>query len=110
MKRFAILSLIICMMLASGALSSCSGTGGSGSGAGSGNAESGNDEIITDEDAMRIALERVPGATKENLTRFEMSLDEGHWLYEGEIVYKGIEYDFEIEAHNGNILKWEIDN
>ena len=107
MRKKKLLSLIICMMLASVALmSSCSVFGG-GSKAESNNHRS--SEIISEEEATKIALARVPGAEESNVESFEMEQDDGHWIYHGTIVYKGVEYDFEIEACNGNILLWEMD-
>ena len=107
-KKVALLTAAV--MLLAGALSSCGIFGPAGGSDNSGGAEQGAEITITDEDAMNIALSRVPGATKDHFTRFEKELDDNHWIYEGEIVYKGIEYEFEIEACNGNILEWEIDN
>ena len=66
------------------------------------------DGLISEEQAMKIALDKVPGATKDNITSFRKDYDDGRWSYEGEMIYDGIEYDFEIDAHNGNILEWEM--
>ena len=27
-------------------------------------------------------------------------------LYEGEIIYDGVEYEFEIDAQTGNVIEW----
>ena len=61
--------------------------------------------IISLAKARSIALQKVPGATSKNI---HLSLDDedGKQVYEGEIKYKQMEYDFEIDAKTGNFLKW----
>ena len=79
------------------------------------NAQSGNggrggaaDVAISLEEARDIALARVEGATASNIS-IELDRDDGWYVYEGEIFYNGMEYEFEIDADSGNILKWEED-
>lgn len=82
------------------------------------NAQSGNDGnggrggtadvAISLEEARDIALARVEGATASNIS-IELDRDDGWYVYEGEIFYNGMEYEFEIDADSGNILKWEED-
>ncbi len=60
---------------------------------------------IDKEKAIKIALDKVPGATKQNL-QIEFDLEDGKEVYEGEIHYNQKEYDFEINAQNGEIIKW----
>lgn len=60
---------------------------------------------ISAEQAMQIALERVPGATTNDI-RMELDYDDGYYRYEGDIIYQQREYDFEIDANTGNILEW----
>lgn len=62
---------------------------------------------ITAEKAKEIALAKVPGATAGNIREFETDYDDGRMEYEGEIIYDGMEYEFEIDASTGSILKWE---
>lgn len=61
---------------------------------------------ISKEKAAQIALERVKGA-KESDVSIHSEWDDGREIYEGSIIYQGREYDFEIDATNGNILEWE---
>ncbi len=61
---------------------------------------------ITLEEAQNIALARVPGAAARNIS-IELERDDGWYIYEGDIEYNGMEYEFEIDADTGNILKWE---
>lgn len=68
------------------------------------------ENIITAEDAKKIALEKVPGATEENIREFKTDFDDGRKEYEGEIIYNNQKYDFEINAATGEITKWEIES
>lgn len=63
------------------------------------------DVAVSKEQAVQIALERVAGAT-ENDIRIEFDYDDGVYKYEGDIIYEQKEYDFEIDANTGNILEW----
>lgn len=60
---------------------------------------------ISQDQAVQIALERVPGATEQNM-RIKLDYDDGRYVYEGEIRYNYREYDFEIDANSGTILEW----
>ncbi|HIX28807.1 MAG TPA: PepSY domain-containing protein [Candidatus Blautia stercoravium] len=60
---------------------------------------------VSQEDAKKAALERVPGAEEKDL-RMELDLDDGQYIYEGDIVYQQTEYEFEIDANTGSFLKW----
>ena len=65
---------------------------------------------ISEETAKNIALERVPGASYSNIYKFKLELDDTRWEYEGKIIYDSYEYEFEIDANTGNILKWEVES
>lgn len=71
-----------------------------------GNSGSTSDVKISLEEAQNIALGRVQGATASNIS-IELDRDDGWYIYEGEIKYNGMEYEFEIDANSGNVLKWE---
>lgn len=60
---------------------------------------------FSEADAKAAALERVPGATEQDL-RMELDHDDGKYIYEGDIIYQQIEYEFEIDANTGKFLKW----
>ena len=79
---------------------------GNGTQSSSGNTGSTSGVAVTLEEAQNIALERVPGASAQNIS-IELDEDGGWYIYEGDIVYDGMEYEFEIDANTGNILKWE---
>ena len=74
-----------------------------GNGAGTGNG--GTQTTLTQDEVTAIVLERVPGADTSHL-RLELDRDDGRVLYEGEIIYNGVEYEFEIDAQTGNVIEW----
>lgn len=63
---------------------------------------------VSIEEAKNIALARVPGATEKNMS-IGLDYDDGWYVYEGEIMYDGMEYEFDIDANSGTILKWEAE-
>lgn len=64
---------------------------------------------ITEDRAKEIALAKVSGATAENIREFKKEFDDGREKYDGKIVYNNTEYEFEIDAKTGEIIKWETD-
>lgn len=63
---------------------------------------------VTEDRAKEIALGKVPGAT---IVKCELDYEDdiGGYLYELELVVQGREYDCEIDAQTGGILKFELD-
>lgn len=62
--------------------------------------------MIGYEKAKQIAFNKVPGA---QLKKLELDRDDGVSIYEGELWKDGVEYEFEINAVTGDILKREAD-
>lgn len=65
---------------------------------------------ISIDKAEKSALSRVPGATKQDIhisSEFHKDLP----VYDGTIRFKGIEYEFKMDAITGNFIEWskEID-
>lgn len=60
---------------------------------------------ISRADAAKLALARVPGADEKDL-KIELDYDDGKYKYEGDIIYDGKEYEFEIDAITGDFLEW----
>ena len=58
---------------------------------------------ITAIKAKQIALAKVPGATFANVLEFN---SENNNLYKGQIIYRGVAYNFEIDVYNGKIINW----
>lgn len=65
-----------------------------------------SNKYISMDEAKQIALRNAPGAT---VTKCELDHDDGRAVYEIELRKNRWEYDFEIDAVNGNILKSEKD-
>lgn len=65
---------------------------------------------ITEEEAINIMLEKVPGASAEDV-RMVMDRDDGGKLvFEGTLIFEGKEYDIEIDAETGAVLEWESES
>lgn len=64
------------------------------------------DVQISIEEASALALERVPGATQQDL-KIELDYDDAYYKYEGDIIYDQKEYEFEIDANTGDFLEWK---
>jgi len=74
-----------------------------------------NENLITKEDALRIALEKAGiGAEEEQLEKLKIELDTdyGKQEYEVDFCFDGYEYEYDIDAVTGSILysEKEIDN
>lgn len=65
---------------------------------------------ISQEEAKRIALAQVPGATSQNISKVELDSDNGRMEYEVKIVFGLLKYEFEIDASTGAILSKEVDS
>ena len=59
---------------------------------------------ISSEKARSIVLAKAPGAT---IIEMELDRDDGRMTYEGEARKDGMEYEFELDAYTGTILKWD---
>ena len=64
-------------------------------------------QSITSDEAKALALAQVPGATTSDIYQFEVDYDDGRIRYEGEILYNGMKYEFEIDGYSGSIREWE---
>ena len=65
---------------------------------------------ISADEALDIALTEV-GATKENISRLERTLetDDGIQVWEIDFDYGGREYSFDVNAQNGEIVERDRD-
>ncbi len=61
---------------------------------------------ISEEEAIAIVLEKVPDA-KESDVRVHLDRDDGKYVYEAELILGETEHEFEIDANDGTVLKWE---
>ncbi len=87
---------------------------GQGNGMDMGSSSSGNEEkseFIGEEKAKEIALKKANVTTESVIfDKVELDLDDGVWRYEVDFKKDTTEYDAEINAIDGSILKWEVDN
>lgn len=63
---------------------------------------------ITQERAQQIAFEHA-GVDRSNIRKLSVKRDRerGRWVYEVEFKSAGWEYDYEIDASTGEIIKWD---
>lgn len=67
-------------------------------------------ELLSEDEVIRIVLDRTEGSSEEDILSFSMDMDDGFWIYEGDVRSGNNIYEFEIDAVNGNILEWEVDD
>ncbi len=69
-----------------------------------------NAEFIGEEKAEELALNQI-GITRNDVQyiKTEIDKDDGVWKYEIEVRQGKFEYDLEIDAKNGEIIKYEQD-
>lgn len=74
------------------------------------NPDSAQQQLLSEEQIKKIALEKAGDAKESDIREFEKDIDDGKTVYEGKIVMGNTEYEFEIDASNGNVIKWEKDS
>lgn len=120
MKKIFLLTVVTVAMLFSGCSRKDNNTTGNNNSSTSdtnitqGNSAALSGEItaqdITDAKAKEIALAKVPGAKESDIREFEKERDNGTDKYSGKIYYEKQEYEFEIDARSGEIIKWEVES
>ena len=66
-----------------------------------------SDDLITADEAKRLALAKVPSGT--TVVKCELDRDDGRYVYELELRNGRTEYECDINAVTGVILDWETD-
>ena len=56
------------------------------------------------EEAVQLVLDRVPGASSEDV-RIQLEEEDGRQVYEGEVICNRAEHEFEIDA----FIQWSVD-
>lgn len=65
---------------------------------------------ITLEEAKKIAFDHAKVTEQDiNLKKAHSEMDDGQMVYEFEFIYNNKEYDYKINANNGNIISFEQD-
>lgn len=110
MKRILLVTLVLSLLLLVSCAFTPTGTNGTPSDAASAqtNVPSG---LIGIDEAKRIALEKA-GLTEGDVRfdRTELDNENGVWVYEVEFETTLTEYDAEIKADDGTVIRWETDN
>ena len=66
-----------------------------------------SEELISDEKARELALGRAPAGSR--VVKCELDREDGRYVYEVELQNGRTEYECDINAVTGVILKWEVD-
>lgn len=101
--RKPLIASLLSVMLAASLLTGCGNIAKVATEQSESNAHIGIDKAIS------VVLKKVPGAKEADIHEIELDDDDGVAVYEGELVYNGYEYEFEIDAESGELLQWEID-
>lgn len=67
------------------------------------------DRLLTPDEAMEKAMSYVPGASRDHFREFEQDNEHGRLVYEGEIVYSSVRYEFVLDARTGERLEWHME-
>lgn len=62
-------------------------------------------DIISEDEAIAIVLERISGASANDVW-IQLDRDDGKVYYEGDVYYNNKEYEFEIDAATGQVTDW----
>ena len=72
------------------------------------NPAAGTEGLISEDQARQAAIDRVPGASAENVAVF-LDEDDGRLEYEGHLAYDNMLYEFTIDAYSGAVIEWEAE-
>ena len=62
--------------------------------------------VISRSEAIALVLARVDGSTEWDI-RIKLDKDDGQYIWEGDLFYNGVEYEFEMNGATGTFLEWE---
>ena len=68
----------------------------------------GADYEVDEEHLAALVQEKVPGSSASDVRLWEEG-DDGRTRYEGDLLYGGIKYEFEIDPRTGRIFDWNAD-
>ncbi len=96
----------------SGSTSSSNSSGSTSSkssGSSSSNSSSTSSSQIISVDEVKSIVTSKIGSTDAKIVEIELDREDGILQYEGEAFYNGYEYEFEINATSGVIIKWKVE-
>lgn len=68
------------------------------------------DTTISEKDAKKKVLDKIPGASEMDIREWKLEREDGKLVYEGKVVFEQKEYEFELDAMKGDFLKWETES
>ena len=72
------------------------------------NPAAGTEGLISEDQARQAVIDRVPGASAENVAVF-LDEDDARLEYEGHLAYDNMLYEFTIDAYSGAVIEWEAE-
>ena len=66
--------------------------------------------LIDEATAKLTAVNQVPGASTSDICEWKLDYDDGHWEYEGKIIYNQMEFEFTIDAATGAVIEWDAES
>ena len=72
------------------------------------NPAAGTEGLISEDQARQAVIDRLPGASAENVAVF-LDEDDGRLEYEGHLAYDNMLYEFTIDAYSGAVIEWEAE-
>ena len=66
------------------------------------------DPAISEDEAMNVVFDMIPGSDYGDVLDFSQSYDEGGWIYEGTIQDKDVVYSYQVDGENANLLQWIV--
>ncbi|MBQ3022757.1 MAG: PepSY domain-containing protein [Clostridia bacterium] len=65
---------------------------------------------ISEENAKKFVLTLLEGASEKDIREFKKEYDDGKLVYDIKVVYNKMEYEFELDAHTGEIVSWDSES
>lgn len=69
-----------------------------------------NAPAVSEDEARKTVLAKVPGAENADIYNWKLDLDDGRWEYEGKIIYDKKEYEFSVDGTNGEVIEWDVES
>ncbi|AGS34339.1 hypothetical protein B841_04280 [Corynebacterium maris DSM 45190] len=73
-------------------------------------AQPGPNDRLSGEQALQIAVDHAGVGAPSHVDDLELDSDDGRQIWEIEFHAGGLEYEYDVDAHSGDILEFEIDD
>ncbi len=67
-------------------------------------------EFVSEENVKKMIFMLIEGSSDKDIRKLKKEMDDGRWKYDVEVIYNGMEYEFEIDAKTGEILNFESES